>query len=388
MFSSRFHWDLRPNRLTQAVECRRRSGSPILDLTESNPTRAGLLYPAEIVDAFHDPAMLLYQPSPAGLPAPRQAVASYYALRQHPTDPSRILLTASSSEAYAYLFKLLCNPGEEVLVPRPSYPLFEFLAALESVQVRTYSLSYHGEWSIDLDSVTRAISQRTRAIILVNPNNPTGSYVKRHELEALTALASERQLALISDEVFSDYTLRFDAAQVRSLANVEECLTFSLNGLSKIAGLPQMKLGWMVVSGPDRLQTEALEKLEWIADTYLSVGTPVQHAAAHLLQAGESVQRDIRQRIGANLALARSTLSTSPATILDVEGGWYITLRVPNVRSEEEWALGLLAEEGVLVQPGYFFDFESEPFLVLSLLTRPDTFAEGISRLPRHITVP
>jgi alanine-synthesizing transaminase len=385
MFSSRFHWDFRPNRLTQALEKRRRDGARILDLTESNPTRAGFAYPPEIVRAFDEPRMLLYEPAPAGMSEARQAVASYYASRGHTVDTARILLTASTSEAYAYLFKLLCNPGDQVLVPRPSYPLFEFLANMESVEVRQYSLSYHGEWAIDLDSLHTAISERTRTVVLVNPNNPTGSYVKSQELEALVRLAADRGIALVSDEVFSDYALHGDSERVNTLAAVEGCLAFSMSGLSKIAGLPQMKLGWIVVSGPESLRTEAMEKLEWIADTYLSVGTPVQYAAGRLLEAGGAVQQLIRARTAENLVVAREVLAGSAANILNVEGGWYITVRVPRTRSEEEWAIGLLTNEDVLVQPGFFFDFESEAFLVVSLLTRPDVFAEGMARLRRYV---
>lgn len=380
MFSSRFHWDFRPNRLTRTLEARRRAGARILDLTESNPTRAGFDYPPEIVRAFEDPRMLIYEPAPAGAAEVRQAVASYYAARGARVPAGRILLTASTSEAYAYLFKLLANPGDHVLVPRPSYPLFEFLANMESVEIRQYPLTYHGGWAIDLEALGAAISQRTRAVVLVNPNNPTGSYVKRPELAALTRLCAERGMALISDEVFSDYAFGPDAQRVTTLAGVEDCLAFSISGLSKIAGLPQMKLGWIVVS-----RAEALEKLEWIADTYLSVSTPVQCAAARLLVAGEFVQRQIRERTAANLAFAREALAESAASILAVEGGWYITLEVPRIRGEEEWAVELLGREDVLVQPGFFYDFESEAFLIVSLLTLPGVFREGIARLKRAI---
>jgi aspartate/methionine/tyrosine aminotransferase len=299
-------------------------------------------------------------------------------------ETGRLLLTASTSEAYAWLFKLLSDAGDHVLVPRPSYPLFEFLANLESVEVRPYPLVYHGGWAIDLDALAAAVSQRTRAVVLVNPNNPTGSYVKRAELETLTRLCAERRIALISDEVFSDYALGEAAGRVSTLVGVEECLAFSMSGLSKVAGLPQMKLGWMVTSGPAKLRAEAMEKLEWIADTYLSVSTPVACAAARLLAAGESVQRQIRERTAGNLAVARETLAGSAAGILAVEGGWYITVQMPRIRSEEDWAIGLLAQESVLTQPGFFYDFESEAFLIVSLLTMPEVFREGIARLRRY----
>jgi alanine-synthesizing transaminase len=385
MFSSRFHWDFRANRLTRAMEAKRRAGARVLDLTGSNPTRAGLTYPPEIVGAFADDGMLVYEPEPAGAPAARQAVAAYYAARESRVAVERILLTASTSEAYAYLFKLLCNPGDRVLVPRPSYPLFEFLAAMESVEVRQYPLGYHGGWAIDVEAVAALVTERTRAVVLVNPNNPTGSYVKRAELAALGKLCAERGMALISDEVFADFSLSSDAERVRTLAEVEDCLAFSMSGLSKVAGLPQMKLGWIVVSGPADLRAEAMEKLEWIADTYLSVSTPVQCAAARLLAAGESVQRQIRERCAAHLAWAREALAGSAANILAVEGGWYITLQAPRIRSEEEWALELLEREDVLVQPGFFYDFESEAFLVVSLLTPEAVFREGIGRLRRML---
>jgi aspartate/methionine/tyrosine aminotransferase len=381
MFSARFHWDQKPNRLTRLLAAKRADGNRIVDLTESNPTAAGLAYSPEILRAFEDPRVLTYSPAPAGMPEARAAVQAYYAARCAPVDISRILLTASTSEAYAYLFKLLADPGDEVLVPRPSYPLFEYLATMESVVVRQYPLAYHAGWSIDLDALAAELSPRTRAVILVNPNNPTGSYVKRSELQHLENLCAAREIALISDEVFADYALTEDPARVTTLANVQGCLAFSMSGLSKVSGLPQMKLGWIVASGPRH--REAMDKLEWIADTYLSVSTPVQCAASRLLEAGGQVQRQIRERSADNLAFARQALAGLPANILAVEGGWYITIQVPRIRSEEEWALELLERENVLVQPGYFYDFESEAFLVVSLLTPGEVFKEGIARLLR-----
>jgi len=369
--------------LTQLLETRRGEGARILDLTESNPTHAGLSYPAGIATALADPRILHYEPSPAGAVDARQAVARYYAARGCTVDIGRILLTASTSEAYAYLFKLLADPGDQVLVPRPSYPLFEFLANMESLDVRQYPLAYHGGWSIDLDALEAAVTDRTRAVVLVNPNNPTGSFIKRAELAALTRLAAARGLALISDEVFSDYAFSPDADRVATLADVEDCLAFSMSGLSKVAGLPQMKLGWIVCSGPEPLRREAMDKLEWIADTFLSVGTPVQCAAARLLDAGEEVQRQIRQRTAQNLAVARQILHGSAVSLLTVEGGWYVTLQVPRIRSEEEWVIELLSHRDVLVQPGFFYDFEGEAFLVVSLLTSPEIFREGMTRLLR-----
>jgi aspartate/methionine/tyrosine aminotransferase len=381
MFSSRLHWDAQPNRLSQLLETKRHSGSRVLDLTESNPTRAGFAYSPGIVGCFTDLRALTYDPRPAGAPEAREAVAAYYAARGERVSPDRILMTASTSEAYAYLFKLLANPGDHVLVPRPSYPLFEYLANMESVEARQYPLLYDGGWSIDLEALARAVTPRTRAIVLVNPNNPTGSYVKRAELAALTRVAAMRNIALIADEVFADYAFASDAGRVTTLAVVEDCLAFSMSGLSKVAGLPQMKLGWIVASGPAPLRDEAIRKLEWIADTYLSVGTPVQYAAARLLEAGEDVARQIRERTARNLAWAREALGGTPAGILQVEGGWYATIQLARIRSEEEWVLELLDRYDVLAQPGFFYDFESEAFLVVSLLTEEDVFREGVKRL-------
>jgi alanine-synthesizing transaminase len=382
-FSSRLHWDLRPNRLAQALSAKRRAGAKILDLTQSNPTRAGLVYPSgEILAAFTDARSLVYEPKPAGLQAARETVAGYYAARGQAVEPSRILLTSSTSESYSWLFKLLADPGDEVLVPRPSYPLFEFLAQMESVHVKHYPLIYQDGWSIDTEALAATIGGRTRAIVLVNPNNPTGSFAKRCELDVLVPLCAEQGIALISDEVFADYSFGPDAERVPCLAHVDETLSFCLSGLSKIAGLPQMKLGWIVIGGPPAQRTEASERLELIADTYLSVGTPVQHALPKLLAAAENVRQQIAARVSENLRHLETAIGDhSPAQILRVEGGWYATLRVPRTKTEEEWCLDLLEHHDVLVQPGFFYDFESEAYLVLSLLTDVQTFREGVKRI-------
>ena len=381
MFSSRLPENLRPNRLSELLAAKRRSGAAILDLTESNPTRAGFTYPAEeILQALADLRSLLYEPSPAGLAEAREAVACYYAERGQAVEPDRILLTASTSEAYSYVFKLLCDSGDEALVPRPSYPLFGFLAELESVRLAQYPLAYHGRWEMDLDALASAVTERTRAVVIVNPNNPTGSFLKKDELRRLTELCAERKLAIISDEVFSDYAFGADAERVTSLASVEEVPTFCLSGLSKIAGLPQMKLGWIALAGPTPWQSAARERLELIADTYLSVGTPVQHALPRLLALGASVREQIAARVRANLNYVRSAVHGTACRVLDVEGGWYAILEVPRTRSEEEWCAELLDRDGVLVQPGFFYDFASEAFLVVSLLPPEETFRKGIGR--------
>jgi len=381
MFSSRIPWDSSRNRLTRLLAAKRAVGAEILDLTESNPTRAGLAHSPEILRAFEDPRMLVYEPEPAGSTEAREAVAAYYAARGFHVWPGQIVLTTSTSESYAYLFKLLADPGSQVLTPRPSYPLFELLAGLEGIEVRQYPLVYHSGWSIDMDALADALSSRVKAIVLVNPNNPTGSFVKRDELRALCQICEQRGIALISDEVFSDYAFAPDPERVLSLTSVESCLTFCLSGLSKVAGLPQMKLGWIVVSGPAKLRSDALERLEWIADTYLSVSSTVQCAAARLMASGERVQRQIRSRTASNLAFLREALAGSAAGVLAVEGGWCAALQLPRFRSDEEWALGLLEQENVLAQPGFFYDFDAESLLVVSLLTFPQTLRQGIAQL-------
>jgi len=380
VFSSRLNWSLPRNRLSALLAEKRQAGARVLDLTQSNPTRAGLEYPqAEILASLTDERALRYDPSPGGLRAAREAVAGYYRAEGLSIGPARVLLTASTSEAYAYLFKLLANPGDEILAPRPSYPLFEFLAGLESVRIRQYPLRYDGVWHVDFEALEQSITSRTRAIVAVNPNNPTGSFLKRAELERLEALAVRHNLAILSDEVFRDYALVEDAERVSTLAGQRQALTFSMSGLSKIAGMPQMKAGWMVASGPG--SDEALEALELIADTYLSVSTPVQVALPRLLAISGGILEQIRQRTAANLVHLRQATRNSAATLLRVEGGWYAVLQIPRTRTEEEWTLKLLGECEVLVQPGFFYDFESEAFLVLSLLTGPATFAEGVARV-------
>jgi len=380
VFSDRLNWDQRPNRISTLLADKRQAGIRVLDLTESNPTRAGLSYPdADILASLADEHALHYDPSPAGLLPAREAVAGYYRGRGLSIQAERILLTASTSEAYAYLFKLLANPGDEILAPRPSYPLFEFLAGLESVAIRQYPLRYDGVWHVDFDALERAVTPRTRAIVVVNPNNPTGSFLKRDELERLEALAVRHSLAILSDEVFLDYALIDDPERVSTLAGDRRALTFSMSGLSKIAGLPQMKAGWIVASGPG--SNVALQALELVADTYLSVSTPVQVALPRLLSLSGGIIEQIGQRAASNLVHLRDAVRDSVATLLRVEGGWYAVLQIPRTRTEEEWTLKLLAECNVLVQPGFFYDFESEAFLVLSLLTESATFGEGLTRL-------
>ncbi len=371
MYSGRLAWDIPRNALSELLARKRRDGARLYDLTESNPTRAGLVYPErELLAGFQDAGMLVYDPASLGLPAAREHVARWQGVAA-----DRVVLTSSTSEAYSWLFKLLCDPGDEILAPRPSYPLFEFLAALEAVRVVQYPLVYHGSWSIDFCALEERITERTRAVVVVNPNNPTGSYLKRGEVAELADICARRGLALISDEVFAPYALARDAASVATLTGLREPVTFCLNGLSKLIGMPQMKLGWIVTN-----DVTARERLELIADTYLSVGAPVQYALPRLLEAREVIQSQIMARLRANLEFLQSKLA-----VRNVEGGWNAVLQVARIRTEEEWALDLLERHDVLVQPGYFYDFESEAFLVVSLLTAPEVFREGVRRLAAEL---
>jgi aspartate/methionine/tyrosine aminotransferase len=383
-FSSRSSVDLSPNPLALSLARARAASRPVLDLTESNPTRASLPYPRDaILAALALPPSLVYEPAAFGLPSAREAVAVDLSAHGPPVDASRIMLTASTSEAYAFLFKLLCDPGDEVLVPVPSYPLFEHLARLESVRPVPYRLAYDGAWHVDLGSARAAVTPRTRAVVVVSPNNPTGSYLKRAELAGLASLG----LPVVSDEVFALYPLREDATRARSVLEAEGApLVFALGGLSKLAALPQVKLAWTAIGGEPARVAAALERLEVIADAFLSLGTPVQHAVAALLASRAEVVGAVRRRTRDNLAFLRAAVEGSPLSLLDVEGGWYGTLRIPRTRSEMDWAVALLEEDGVHVHPGHFFDFEGEAYLVVSLLTPEESFREAVTRLVKRVT--
>jgi alanine-synthesizing transaminase len=382
VFSSRLPASLAHNRISVAADAARARG-PLVDLTESNPTVVGLRYPSDAIRAaLAAPAALTYEPTPRGLPAARAAVAAYYARHGVAVDVERITLTASTSEAYGWLFKLLCDPGDDVLVPSPSYPLFDQLAALESVRPVAYPLRYHGGWFVDVEEVRRALTARTRAILVVNPNNPTGSFLKRDEARALAALAAERDLALVSDEVFADYAFAADDARVTTLAGETSALTFCLSGLSKLVGLPQLKLGWIVTGGPDGKRNEALERLEHIADTYLSVAAPVQHAAPSLLALVDDVGAQILLRVRENRETLARALAGSAAQLYDAEGGWSAIVRLPSTQSEEEWTLALL-DDGVLCHPGFFFDLPPTA-IVISLLVTPPALAAALPAILRR----
>ena len=380
--SSRLPRESAPNALSLRLAALRRTGTPYVDLTESNPTRVGIAYPEGLLLPLGGAAAIVYEPEPLGLMPAREAVAADCARRGARVDAAQVVLSASTSEMYTWLFKLLCNAGESVLVPRPSYPLFEHLTRLEGVCAEYYRLEYHGRWEIDLDSLAAAPSS-TRAVLLVSPNNPTGSYVSAGEVEALTRLCHDRGWALIVDEVFADYAL--DAtAPLTDLAADAGVLAFSMGGASKSLGLPQVKLGWAIVGGPEDDRAAALDGLELIADTFLSVGTPVQVAAPELLRRGAVVRQAIHARVRANLTAARRLAASYRACdLLPVEGGWSAVVRVPATRGEEALVLDLLAETGILIHPGYFFDFEHEAFLVFSLLVPEDVFADAFDRTLR-----
>jgi len=381
MFSSRTRWDLQPNQLSLLIARKRSLGRRLLDLTEANPTHAAIPYPDDLLAPLAEREARRYDPSPFGLLSARAAAARDFERRGFALPPERILLSASTSEAYSFLFKLLADPGDEILVPRPGYPLFDFLATLESVEVRSYPLSYDGAWRLDVAALGPLVGPRTRAIVVVNPNNPIGAFLKQDELGALQELCAEHALAIVSDEVFADYAFGDDPLRAASVAGDGPALAFALGGLSKSCGLPQLKVAWTAVSGPEHLRTDALARLEVIADTYLSVSTPAQVALPALLARRDELAAPIRARLRGNLEALRKHLQGSTATLLAPEGGWYAVLRVPATLSEEERALRLLDERDVLVHPGYFFDFPHEAHLVLSLLTPPGDFAEGVERL-------
>jgi len=388
MFSHRTDWPLTPNAFTRALDEVRASGQPIFDLTVSNPTESGVQLDPEVVlgALANNPDAMRYDPQPRGLLDARQAVCRYYRESHGVFDlnPERLILTTSTSEAYSYVFRLLCNPGDEILVPKPSYPLFEFLADLSDVKLVPYPLIYDHGWQIDLDSLYKAGTSQTRAVILVHPNNPTGSYVSTKETSALNDFCSSHCLALIVDEVFLDYA--HDGARRPSFVSNADLLTFTLSGISKISALPQMKLAWVATSGPPDLVAQAGARLEVIADTFLSMNAPIQLAAPVLLEQRKHVQPVLLDRLRVNLGELDRQLAAIPScTRLNVEGGWYAIVRVPAVQSDEDLVIDLLRRMAVAVHPGHFYDFPSEGHLVLSLITEPQVFREGASRLLRLV---
>ena len=386
MFSDRTNWPLTRNRFTLALDALRASGIPLLDLTASNPTQCGFHYDSgAILSAFQNPAALTYDPQPKGTLAARREVARYYSDDHQTTlDPESLFLTTSTSEAYSYAFRLLCNPGDELLLPKPSYPLFEFLAGQQDVRLVPYALAYAHGWFIDFQSLERALTPRTRAILFVHPNNPTGSYVHPEELARLNALCQKHNLALIVDEVFLDFA--FDSPPRKTFAANFEVLTFTLSGLSKISALPQMKIAWLAVTGPDSHVRPALDRLEIIADTYLSLSAPAQAALPALLAQRHSLRPQLQARIRENRAHLQSQLRTHPTCeLLHADAGWYAVIRYSANSSahasDEDLAIHLLRTHHVLLHPGHFYDFPSNNHLVLSLIAPPPVFVQGVQKL-------
>ena len=386
MFSRRTNWELSENPLSLALAGCKAKGLRVLDLTESNPTRAGMEYPAELfLGAFNNKESLIYAPEPKGLLKARQAVAGYFAARGVVLSPEHLTLTASTSEAYSFLFRHLADPGDRVLLPAPSYPLFSYLADINDVEPAYYRLVFDGlQWRMDLDSIEKAAEAgKCKAVVLVSPNNPTGSFISAVELKRLNALCVKYEMAIISDEVFGDYL--FEGAKDRyiSLASNAEVLSFTLGGLSKALALPQMKLGWIAANGPKDILADALARLEVITDTFLSVNTPVQNACVEWLPQAHVIQDQVMRRVTENLAFlnAKAAAGNGGAYVYPVDGGWYAVLRADLGMPEDEWAVRLLKEKGVYVHPGFYFDFETEGHIVLSLFTPPDIFRQGVSLL-------
>lgn len=383
MFSKRTEWKLTPNHFAQAQAELRAAGMEVLDLSVSNPTRAGLHYDDEaILHALMQPEAMDYDPQPKGLLTARQAVTHYYhdAHGLYGLDPESLILTTSTSEGYSYVFRLLSNPDDEILVPKPSYPLFEFLADLAGVKLVPYPLIYDSGWQIDLPSLYKAVNHRTSAVVFVHPNNPTGSYATSAEVDALNHFCAEYDLALIVDEVFLDYA--HDGAPRSSFVANDQALTFTLSGISKISGLPQMKVAWVATSGPEERKRDALARLEVIGDTYLSMNAPLQLATPMLLDQRKGIQPLLLDRVRTNLLdLDHQLARQKTCERLRVEGGWYVVLRVPALQSDEDIAIDLLRKVAVLVHPGHFYDFPRDGYLVLSLITPPADFHDGISRI-------
>lgn len=380
MFADRTNWNLKPNRLAEALERHKSSGRKVFDLSASNPTECGFKYDAAaIMRALCTPASLQYHPDPRGLQSARGAVSDYYFTIGEQVSISDLLLTSSTSEAYSFVFRLLCNPGDELLIPTPSYPLFDFLADISDIKLIRYPLFYDHGWHIDLHALKQAITPRTRGVIVVHPNNPTGHFTKQEETEQLNQLCSANQMSIIADEVFLDFTL--GAAEKSFVANAG-ALTFTMSGISKISGLPQMKFAWLAVSGPEERKREALARLEMIADTYLSLNTPIQMAAPWFLQQRSAFQQQVIARVRRNLAELDAQLAgKKQIDRLEVEAGWYAVLRVPATRPDEELAIELLEKHDVYLHPGHFYDFPGEGYLVISLITPEQDFSEGLRRL-------
>lgn len=399
MFAERTNWNLAPNRLSEALAQHLAAGKRLYDLSASNPTEVGFSYDREtILHAMCNPAAMTYVPDPKGLLRARQAVAEYYEERGDQVAVEDIILTASTSEAYSFVFRALCSPGDELLVPAPSYPLFGFLADVHDVRLAHYPLVYDHGWQIDFPTLEKAITPRTRGIIVVNPNNPTGHFVKPEELATLNQICSTRNMALIADEVFLDFAhvdfngrrelsklarpRAANGGRPPSLAVNSGALTFTMSGLSKISGLPQMKAAWLVANGPDPLKRQALDRIEIIADTYLSMNAPIQLAMPIFLQQRHGFQKQVLTRVRRNVGeLDRQLMIRKACSRLEIEGGWYAIVRVPATRSDDDLAVDLLTKKGIYVHPGHFYDFATDGYLIVSLIMPERDFAEGCRQM-------
>ena len=386
-FAHRTGWDLSSNPLMTQVSALKKNKTSFFDLTESNPTHDVLFQASQedILCCLNNKNNAQYTPSSQGMLAAREAVSRYYKIKNINVSPEQIFLTANTSEAYSFVFRLLANPDDVILFPRPSYPLFSFLGDLNDLKIRTYPLVYQKRWRLVTQTFKEQIDPAVKAMVLVNPNNPTGSFIQPDELIAINQICRQASMAIISDEVFGDYVLGDGKDQV-SLINNPDVLTFVFGGLSKALGLPQMKLSWIIISGPQQAAKEARARLEIIADTYLSVNTPVQNALSQWLAIADKMQGPIQARVRANWHFLRDVCQKSERyQLLDSDGGWYAVLKVPLIGCEEQWVIDCLEQERVFVHPGYFFDFDQDGHLVLSLLTAPDVFQEGTRRLIKRI---
>ena len=381
MFAGRTNWNLKSNRLSEALAGYRASSKPLLDLTASNPTECGFGYDRQaILQALSNPESLSYNADPKGLLSARRAVAKYYSDREIMVPVEDMILTTSTSEAYSFAFRILCSPGDELLIPEPSYPLFSFLADIQDVKLVGYPLLYDHGWQIDFHALQQAVTERTRGVIVVNPNNPTGHFCKCEEIEKLNEICAPRQMAIIADEVFLDFSLADNTP--RSFAANTDSLTFTMSGVSKISGLPQMKAAWLITSGPEELKAQSLARLEVIADTFLSMNAPVQLAMPVFLELRHGFQKQVMTRVRKNLAELDAQLSAQNSCArLEVEGGWYAVVRVPTIRSDEDLAIELLNSRGVYIHPGHFFDFPADGHVIVSLIAPERDFHEGIERL-------
>jgi len=384
-FSNRTNWPLSENKLVTMLNSLKEEKAPIIDLTESNPTRCGFKYLNEkILVPFNEEESLTYDPHPQGSLKSREAISQYYKQKNLNVSEEQIFLTSSTSEAYSYLFRLLINPIEGVLFPQPSYPLFQFLGDLNDVEISNYPLVYLDSWRIDCNALKTLVNIDTKAIVLVNPNNPTGSFVKENEMIAINELCQKYHLSIICDEVFHDFAFDYSKKYLSCVHN-HDVLTFTLGGLSKTLGLPQMKLSWIVITGPEREVHLAIKRLEIVADTYLSVNTLAQNAIGYWLSSRKQIQDEIKTRVKDNLDIIKTQTDSTASRLLQTEGGWYAVLKIPNIKTEEDWALKLLNKYHVFIHPGYFFDFTEEAYIVISLLSQTDIFNEGFNRILSRI---